>query len=95
MKIVMPEVGSCMAKECAYNLEEKCHARAITVGDGQTCHCDTFLGGVGHVKGKSRVAGVGACKIGGCQYNEDFECMADSISVKLDGDNALCTTYAT
>ena len=93
MRIVMPEVRVCMATDCSYNLDQTCHAKAITVGDGSTAHCDTFFNGAAHVQSKNRVAGVGACKVGSCQFNEDLECMADNISITLKGSEVLCKSY--
>ena len=42
--IEMPEVSRCDASVCAYNSENGCRARAITIGDGAFPGCDTFLG---------------------------------------------------
>jgi hypothetical protein len=95
MTIDMPFVAECMVKDCAYNLESKCHARAITIGDGVNPGCDTsLLGATGHMHERQHIAGVGACKISGCSFNNDLECTAESISVnKVKGD-IRCMTYA-
>ncbi|WP_090719078.1 hypothetical protein [Nitrosomonas sp. Nm166] len=34
-----------------------------------------------HAKAATRTAGIGACKIEVCQFNDDFECMTESIHV--------------
>lgn len=39
----MPEVTSCDVLTCAFNKAEKCHAKAITIGDNVNPGCDTFL----------------------------------------------------
>lgn len=91
--IEMPSVTKCTVSECAYNANAACHAKAITIGDGIHPGCDTFLGGArSHTKNKS-MAGVGACKVTGCSHNEDYECMADSISVEFEGGSVHCMTY--
>jgi hypothetical protein len=38
------------------------------------------------------MAGVGACKVSDCEYNDDLECSADSIEVAITGDTAECMT---
>lgn len=89
----MPMIKSCDVSECTYNLNSACHAKAITIGDGVSPGCDTFLSGAGHVRSKEIKAGVGACKVGGCTYNADFECSAESINVSHEGGKVLCMTY--
>ncbi|QKX17534.1 DUF1540 domain-containing protein [Microbulbifer sp. YPW1] len=89
----MPEVSRCAATECAYNTDSACHARAITIGDGEDPDCDTFFSNHEHTK-RERVAGVGACKVTGCNHNQDFECSADQIELGYSGDSVNCLTYA-
>lgn len=93
MTIEMPQVSACSATECAYNVNDQCHARAITVGDGTHPGCDTFIGSDRHTRDSQRTAGVGACKVTGCSHNDDFECMADSIDVGIRGGSVDCLTY--
>jgi len=81
MTIDLPLVSSCSVNECVYNAKEKCHARAITIGNGVHPDCDTFLQAITHVKKFKQVAGVGACKVSTCGHNQDFECIADQIEV--------------
>ncbi|MBF0315467.1 MAG: DUF1540 domain-containing protein [Oligoflexia bacterium] len=88
----MPTVN-CKVNDCVYNSSEACHARAITVGDSNTPHCDTFLKSAIHVKNKSTHAGVGACKVSNCKFNEDFECITDGINVNAMDGSVLCKTY--
>lgn len=92
--IQMPIVSECAATECAYNINKSCQARAITVGDGIHPGCDTFLMGSGKAKGSGQTAGIGACKITGCKFNEGLECMTDSISVCHVRGKVSCTTYS-
>jgi hypothetical protein len=91
--IDMPMVSQCSVTECAYNLEKKCHARAITIGNGIHPGCDTFFMTSGHVHEKKRMAGIGACKVGHCKHNADLECMAASINVARSGDSVSCMTF--
>lgn len=90
ISIEMPVVSECAAIDCAYNVSRNCHARAITVGDDAHPGCDTFLKSRGHTKAARRTAGIGACKVSACKFNEDFECMTESIRV---GDEISCLTY--
>lgn len=92
--IEMPVVSQCAATECAYNLNKTCHARAITIGDGIHPGCDTFLHGSGKAKGAGQTAGIGACKTINCKFNEDLECMTDSIRVGHVQNKVNCMTYS-
>jgi hypothetical protein len=95
MKITlnMPGVSACQISQCAYNANHTCHARAITIGDGNNPGCDTFLGGLGHARETHRMAGVGACKVTACKYNDDFECMASEIHVGYASSLVNCLTF--
>jgi hypothetical protein len=93
MTMKMPKVKKCDVLECAYNQEAMCHAIAITVGGGECPMCDTALksehkGGV-----MDMVAGVGACKVSTCQFNQDLECNANGIQVDIHGDHPECVTF--
>jgi hypothetical protein len=92
--VEMPPVRSCSARQCAYNVNQSCHAKAITVGDVTNPECDTFLQSGSHNKEANRVAGVGACKVTGCRFNADFECTAESIQVGVKDNKINCLTYA-
>jgi len=92
--IEMPSVTSCSARECAYNADNSCHAKAITIGDGAHPGCDTFLGGCSSHTRSVTMAGVGACKVTGCRHNDDFECMANNITVGFAGGDVNCMTFA-
>jgi len=96
MKITIdiPMVNKCSIGDCAYNVKDKCHAKAITIGDGVHPGCDTsFFMPPNHAKDTNIIAGVGACKVTGCNFNSDFECSASSIDVGKSGDDINCLTY--
>ncbi|SDZ96042.1 DUF1540 domain-containing protein [Microbulbifer marinus] len=87
----MPEVARCTVSKCAYNTDDSCHARAITIGDGDNPGCDTYFANSTHTRSK-RSAGVGACKVDSCDFNDDFECSANGIQVGRQGDSVKCMT---
>lgn len=87
----MPEVARCTVSRCAYNTDNNCHARAITIGDGDNPGCDTYFDNSSHTR-SHRSAGVGACKVEACDFNDDLECSADRIDVGREGRSAQCLT---
>lgn len=89
----MPAVEECDAKDCAYNRNQRCHARGITIGDLKHPGCDTFLPAGARTSETMRIAGVGACKVVGCRYNDDLECAADAIRVGHSGNAVTCQTF--
>lgn len=91
--IEMPAVSKCSVSKCAFNRENKCHARAITVGDASNPKCDTFFENRDHVQNVKRIAGVGACKVAECRHNRDFECTAQEISVGSIQSESHCLTF--
>lgn len=91
--IEMPMVSKCDIKNCGYNVNNNCHAKAITVGDGTNPGCDTFFENSTHNRETKRIAGVGACKVSSCQFNNDFECGADSVSVGHTDGKINCLTF--
>lgn len=91
--IEMPLIQRCDVSGCSYNLNAACHAKAITIGDGVSPGCDTFMKAGGHVRDSQIKAGVGACKVGECTHNADLECAADSITVSQEGGGVRCMTY--
>ncbi|MGD8783900.1 MAG: DUF1540 domain-containing protein [Thioalkalispiraceae bacterium] len=93
MTIDIPLVSTCEVSECAYNIEQNCHACAITIGDGVHPGCDTYFSNDMHTNSITHIAGVGACKVTACRYNDDLECGADSISVGHDKSGIRCMTY--
>lgn len=94
MTLEMPLVDHCSITQCAYNRDQTCHARAITVGNGVHPGCDTFFDNHEHIHETARTAGVGACKVSGCSYNEDLECNAGRITVGRNLDEIACITYS-
>ncbi len=95
VSIDMPAVNRCTIAECSYNAHDMCHARAITIGDGESPRCDTVFCGDQSVQETKIQAGVGACKVSNCNYNSDLECTADAIQIGMKGDNVNCLTYTT
>ncbi len=92
LRIEMPLVKNCNVKNCVYNTDQHCHAKAITIGDGINPECDTYLNHSIHA-GPSTTAGVGACKVSNCKFNKDFECSAAEISVGEVAKVVKCLTY--
>ena len=93
--IEMPSVRDCAVTQCTYNTNSACHARAITVGANVHPDCDTFFSTASpHTKAIERQAGVGACKMSDCNYNDDFECVAEEIQVGFRMERVNCLTYA-
>lgn len=95
--IIMPLVKECSVSACGFNAKDGCHAKAITVGGGTNPGCDTFFNvpdTSAHAKSESRTGGVGACKVSGCKFNTDYECVADEIMVSMVSQKAKCATYA-
>ncbi|MBI5442380.1 MAG: DUF1540 domain-containing protein [Deltaproteobacteria bacterium] len=80
----MSVVKGCNARDCAYNVNEACHALAITVGEGADPICDTFFPSPVHGVAEGISAGVGACKVGHCRYNAGLECVAGTITVGME-----------
>ena len=94
MTLEMPNVEACEVTSCAYNVDQLCRARAITVGHGIHAACDTFFVAQPHTRSDQH-AGVGACKVAACRHNHDYECAAAAIRVGLHQDHADCLTFAT
>lgn len=92
--IEMPKVINCTVTNCAYNTTQICHAMAITIGDISTRpKCDTFFQTTIHGGSKDATAGVGACKISDCGYNQELECSAQNIKVGMQSGSAECLTF--
>lgn len=88
----VPVIAGCEVRDCAYNTDNTCHAKAITVGDGVSPSCDTM---VRHdmEPNEMNIAGVAACKVRDCVFNNDLECDAAHVFVGRHGDGAVCVTY--
>ena len=89
----MPKVIKCDIEDCAYNMDNKCHAMAVTIGDSINPKCDTFCQSMMQGGDLSSIAGVGACKVSSCTYNADLECQAMEISVGYKGQDPDCLTF--
>jgi hypothetical protein len=72
MTIQIPAVKNCSVGECAYSSYSTCHAKAITVCDSVHPGCDTYMDGSQAQTHLKVQAGVGACKVSGCQHNVDL-----------------------
>lgn len=93
--IEMPIVRECSVTECTYNTDTSCHAKAITVGSNVHPDCDTYFStSATHTRARERTAGVGACKMSDCSFNDDFECVAEEIRVGYRMERINCLTYA-
>jgi hypothetical protein len=91
--IEMPFVSRCDANQCGYNVSGACHAKAITIGDFITPGCDTYFEASNHNKEAKRIAGVGACKVSVCRFNNDLECSASKIVVGVVENEINCLTF--
>lgn len=89
----MPKVEQCNVNECSYNDENRCHALAVTIGDGVHPHCDTYVHASHRGGDRNCDAGVGACKVEGCSNNKHLECHAKSVQIGWQGDEIDCLTY--
>jgi hypothetical protein len=89
----MSKVKKCEVNDCAYNMNNTCHAMAITIGDSTHPRCDTFC--LSMIKGGdyALIAGVGACKVASCLHNTALECRATEISVGYMQDEPDCLTF--
>lgn len=91
--VEMPLVIRCEAKNCGFNVSEKCYAKAITIGDNSNPGCDTFMDTQIHAHESKRLAGVGACKVNSCKFNVDYECNSENIILGLTDGEIKCRTY--
>jgi hypothetical protein len=89
----MPRVSTCNATLCAFNEGHACHALAITVGDERAPRCDTYCECAAHAGDVHEIAGVGACKMDDCEYNDGLYCTASNIQVKSSDVGPICVTY--
>ncbi len=89
--MTLPTISKCKVEECAFNRDEACHAKAITVGGPDPC-CDTYFNSL-ETGGKAMSGSVGACKVTDCRHNDNLECSAPSIEVSRDKCKADCMTF--
>lgn len=90
--MMMPQVKNCTVCECFYNLDEICHANAITVGSDHP-KCDTYIGDPDHHGTPADTGRVGACKQSDCRFNAERSCGAGSINVDCHEDHGDCVTF--
>ena len=89
----MPKVVKCEVNDCAYNMNNRCHAMAITIGDDVHPRCDTFCHSMMKGGASGETAGVGACKVYSCTYNSDLECSSPEICVGYKQQEPDCLTF--
>jgi hypothetical protein len=88
------KVEKCEVSQCAYNIDDQCHAIAITVGgDGAHPQCDTFCVYVEKGGETNKIARVGACKVASYTFNKRLECNSVDIMVGYKGDEIDCLTF--
>ena len=87
------KIIECGATECAYNVDQQCHAMAITVGSSIDHRCDTFCGAPKKGGFPDVTATVGACKVEGCAHNSNLECSAPGIRVGHEESEVDCLTF--
>ncbi|NBY20367.1 DUF1540 domain-containing protein [bacterium] len=93
MILEMPRVAKCNVSGCAYNSNELCHAKAITIGDVSSPSCDTYFSAESQAAMVKIVAGVGACKVSSCKFNKSYECTVDTVEIGRLGSSIRCLTY--
>lgn len=89
----MADVAECTIPECVYNRASRCYAKAITIGNGEHPECDTFYSSHNHSPRHELTAGVGACKVHACRFNDDYHCTAARIYVGYVGSEVACRTF--
>ena len=95
MQEQMPPIMNCEATACAFNRESKCHALAINVGgpNDPRPNCDTFFKTRTRCGRDDALAGVGACKVLTCKFNELLMCLAPNVNIQVYREQAECATY--
>ena len=95
MKKQMPPIIQCKERNCGFNKGSKCHAFAITVGGPNDLrpNCDTFFETKSQCGVEDVLAGVGACKVLTCEFNEHLLCLAPNVDVQVYNGQAECATY--
>lgn len=90
----MTKIQKCEVSECAYNADNQCHTMAVTIGhDQEHPMCDTFCQSEGKGGQSDALAGVGACKVSSCTYNNSLECEAPSVRVGHQNNEIDCLTF--
>lgn len=92
-EIPMAVVAECTVPECVYNRASRCHARAITIGNGDHPQCDTFHCAHNHPQDDAPPTGVGACKLVSCHFNHHYNCEAERVYVGATPGGPGCLSY--
>ena len=92
MPMTMPKIFDCEMTDCVYNTDNECHTIAITVGD-QSPICDTCMKGSKKGGIMDMTAGVGACKVESCMFNQSLECSVEGIHIRQHSGHAECDTF--
>lgn len=91
----MPPIVQYEEKECGFHRTSKCNAFAITVGGPEDLrpNCDTFFQTKTQCGKVNIFAGVGACKVLTCRFNELLMCLAPDVKIQVYNGQAECATY--
>jgi len=90
----MSKISMCEMTTCSYNMDQKCHTMAITVGNGACAACDTFTSMPMKGGAADMVGGVGACRRDACRHNSNLECVAGMVAIGMHSGHADCKTFA-
>jgi hypothetical protein len=90
----MSKIKECNMDDCSYNMDNKCHTMAITVGEEDQASCETYahksmLGG-----DLNMIAGVGACKVDSCSHNQALECTMQNVQMGSHNNHADCMSFS-
>ncbi len=92
--MAMSKITKCEMASCDYNIDNTCHATAITIGDGERPACSTFCRFMTKNKREDLgAAGVGACRVSSCIYNSYMRCQAADISIGCTQNRPQCAMY--
>lgn len=89
----MPKVLTCMASECCYNVQNVCHALAISVGDAALPRCNSYCQGACKGGDSGAIAGVGGCRLAHCLHNRNLLCHAPAINLARSGKEITCQLF--
>lgn len=89
----LTEIGSCNVSSCAFNANNGCQAKAVTIGETSSAACGTFYVGTASVAA-SGSTGVATCKAVSCKHNRNLTCGAEAIVVANAATGPVCQTFA-
>lgn len=90
----MAKINECNMNDCSYNMENKCHTMAITVGEEDCASCDTYAHKSMKGGEMSMIAGVGACKVEACSHNQALECTMQNVQIGAHNSHADCMSFS-